>query len=82
MIETKHSKYEVYSESSDTIKIRHSTNHGWRATLTDYKYTGERIEFPDGSVETGVVGTKMSYDTDISSSVLDDTLSEYIEIEP
>jgi hypothetical protein len=77
----------VYEQEDDAIKIgandkNGSTSDNWRVSLYDYKFTGERVETEDGSVETGVLGTKMNYtDTDEKSYGMDakSAVSEYIE---
>lgn len=76
----------AYKEEEDTIKIG-SNEHGdasdnWRVSLYDYKFEGEKVETPDGSVETGIVGTKMNYTDTSKKSYGKDakkSVSKYIE---
>lgn len=77
----------VYKNEDDSIKIGANdksgdTSDSWRVSLYDYKFTNEKVETDDGSVETGVLGTKMNYtNTDKKSYGQDakDAVSEYIE---
>ncbi len=80
----------AYKEKDDTIKIgandqsNTDTSECWRVSLYDYKFTNEKVKTDDGSLETGVLGTKMNYtDTDKKSYGLDakEAVSDYIETE-
>ena len=75
----------VYKNEDDTIKIGYnkgprSASDNWRVSLCDYKFKGERVETPDGSMEKGLLGTKMNYrDNKTSGTDARSSVSKYIE---
>jgi len=79
------SELKTTKKSDDKIVIGKDAYRGGshtRAILEDYKFKGEKIETPDGSLETGVLGTKMEYDRKSSHNYgreARDAVSKYIE---
>jgi hypothetical protein len=56
----------VHQDKDDVIRMGYnkgsnSPSNNWRASLHDYKFEGEKIETPSGSVERGLLGTRMTY---------------------
>ena len=78
-------QYLAQYEKDDGIKIGYnkggrSASDYWRVSLYDYKFEGEKVETPEGSVETGVLGTKMNYHSGkTSAGDAKEAVSEYIE---
>ena len=76
---------EIFEENSDEIKLGYngkgfSPSENWRVSLYDYKFEGEKVETPDGSIETGIVGTKMNYHNKYNTEgPVKNAISEYIE---
>lgn len=81
------SKLKAYEKNDEKIKFGDdsygtpaSTGANWRITLYDYKFKGEKVKTPDGSLETGVLGTKMVYRSDLVWGKRGkEAVSEYIE---
>lgn len=75
----------IYTENEEEIKLgynkgRYTAKKNWRVSLYDYKFEAEKVETPDGSVETGVLGTKLNYHSDKGTgSSAKQAVSEYIE---
>ena len=59
IINTKVNKLKITHESEDSIAFGY--DDVWRVGLEDYKFKNTKVETPAGGVETGVLGTKMSY---------------------
>jgi hypothetical protein len=79
------SELKTTSDSGDKIVIGKDAYRGGshtRVILEDYEFRNEKIETPDGTLETGVLGAKMEYDKKSSHTYgreARDAVSKYIE---